>query len=268
VPDVARARLLVAIETSSTRGGLSLFSGSRCLRESTFPDGLLHGRELTVRLKELLALEGGKAASLEAISVSVGPGSFTGTRVGVTAAKVLAFALRIPVVTESALRVLAGNALVSPDAPLKGATVAAVLDGRQGIFFWAAFRVGPRGIADMDASLVRLTGDGVADPQGIVQALEAALGGREGGGDSSPALPVLVIGDGADKVLERAASPLLLRGPTEWDMPRSSVLGFLTASRVAGSEFDLEAVHRLEPQYLRLSEAERRLAARCQGGAS
>lgn len=268
MPDLARARLLVAIETSSTRGGLSLFSGPRCLREAAFPEGLLHGRELTVRLKELLAMEGRMARSLEAISVSVGPGSFTGTRVGVTAAKVLAFALRIPVVAESALRVLAGNALVSPDGPLKGAAVATVLDGRQGVFFWAAFHAGPRGMPDLDASLERLTEDAVADPNGIVLALEAALAARGGAGDSSTPLPILVIGDGADQVLERAQSPLLLRGPREWDLPRSSVLGLLTASRVANSGFDLEAVHRLEPRYLRSSEAERKLAARSRGGVS
>ena len=101
----------IAMETSSRHGGLALFSGCDCLQESHFSEGLHHGRELTVHLQNMLSAQGLKPADLEAVSVSLGPGSFTGIRVGATAAKSLALALGIPVVWESSLRVTAGNAL-------------------------------------------------------------------------------------------------------------------------------------------------------------
>src|SRR6266511_1772193 len=102
--------LLLAIETSSSRGSIALLEGRELIEEAPFPEGLVHGREITVHLEEVMTRRGIAPGKLEAIAVGVGPGSYTGIRVGVTAAKTLAFALRIPVIPESSLRVTAANA--------------------------------------------------------------------------------------------------------------------------------------------------------------
>ena len=121
--------ILLAVETSSARGSLALREGSRPVREVLFEEGLVHGREVTARLDELLRLEGLGPGAIGAIAVGIGPGSYTGIRVGVTAAKSLAFALRIPIVAESSLLVLAAGAAAPDrgDAAVRG-LVLPVLD--------------------------------------------------------------------------------------------------------------------------------------------
>ena len=81
--------LSLALETSSLRGGVAILRGSSCLEESIFKEGLQQGRELIQRVSDLLRRVGQEPGDLGAIAVSKGPGSYTGIRVGVTAAKTL-----------------------------------------------------------------------------------------------------------------------------------------------------------------------------------
>ncbi len=250
--------ILLAIETSSSRGSLALLVDGTLSREVCFPEGLLHGREITARLDDMLRAEGLRARSLDAIAVSVGPGSYTGLRVGVTAAKTLAFALGIPVVPESSLKVMAGNAAGEPPAFLLP-----ILDGRRGHLFWGLFATSAGGGSGLEASIddaiTRLLPDKGTDAEEILAALEPLPAPGE------PAPRVLTMGDGADLLLEALSLPFLSRGPASWDAPKACVLGRLVVDRAALASFDREAVHRLEPAYLRITEAERRLAAK--GGA-
>jgi tRNA threonylcarbamoyladenosine biosynthesis protein TsaB len=254
--------LLLAIETSSARGSLALLEGRQVVARSFFPEGLVHGREVTARLDSMLASRGVPPGRLEAIAVGLGPGSYTGIRVGVTAAKTLAFALRIPVIPESSLRVIAAN--------LRGAAgtlrVVPAVDGKQRQIYVARFRVesgpgGPRVVREIDDR--------------VVEAPRPA--GRAG--SSAPAAPpaslievlapgAVVLGDAADAVLESAGAAGAVRGPLEHDRPLADALGELAAEAAERDppRFDLEAVHRLSPIYLRPSEAERKLdAARTEG---
>jgi len=257
--------LILALETSSVRGSLALFSGGTCLRETFFPEGLLHGREITAHLDALLKAEGLAPGSLDAISVSVGPGSYTGIRVGVTAAKSLAYSLGLPVVTESSLRVLAGNAVVEGGEDIR---LAVVLDGRQKFLYGALFDVQPRlwkrnprardCLGWEEAVVKRLKNDEVHEAADLASSFKERFAGLGG----SPRR-ALVIGDGAAKFLNeitsQGGSKPFERGPSEWDVPKASVLGSLTAQRALEARFQLEAIHRLEPAYLRVTEAERKL---------
>jgi tRNA threonylcarbamoyladenosine biosynthesis protein TsaB len=241
--------ILLAVETSSIRGSLALREDSRRAREVLFEEGLVHGREVTARLDELLRLEGLGPRAIGAIAVGIGPGSYTGIRVGVTAAKSLAFALRIPIVAESSLLVLAAGAAASPDREAAGAPaiLLPVLDARQGLFFHGLFEAS-------SGRVRRLSADAAASPGDILAALRAT-GAREAN----------VLGEGADAFLATAAaaengSPSLRRLGRESDLPRAGVLAEIAAERAARARFDAEAVHSLEPAYLRITEAERKLA--------
>jgi tRNA threonylcarbamoyladenosine biosynthesis protein TsaB len=241
-----------AIETSSLRGSVALFSGDDglegCIEETVFPEGLVHGREITARLGELLGRSGRRARDLEGLAVSVGPGSYTGCRVGVTAAKCLALALRVPVAAVSSLEVLAAGA--ARDLARVGCDdgcddegggevpLAPVLDGRRGFFYAAGFAARRSGI-------LRRFPDRLGRAEDVAAWLEASS---------------LVFGDGAD-LLMRAVRECLgpapfERGRTQWDFPRALVLGELAAPRLRGSVFDLESIHGIEVRYLRPSEPE------------
>jgi len=254
---------LLAIETSGTRGSLSLFDGTTCLRESFFPEGLLHGREITVHLEQLLRLEGLEARSLDGVAVSVGPGSYTGTRVGVTAAKSLAYSLGIPLLGESSLRVIAANALagsdLTPDESRGPVRVLTLVDARRGAFFVGAFAMSAGPLALGDDLVESLTPIRMGQATDVVR--DPPLRG-------APGSPFLVAGDGADSFLESiedSERASFRRGSRDWDAPRASVLGYLTARRLESARFDLEAIHQLEPSYLRVSEAELRFSRRERG---
>jgi tRNA threonylcarbamoyladenosine biosynthesis protein TsaB len=235
----------VAIETSTTRGGLALFDGGALRQEVFFPEGLIHGREITARLEDLLRGAGWKARSLEGIAVSVGPGSYTGIRVGVTAAKTLASCLRLPLVAESSLRVLAGGCLLRPDGGPTARCIAA-LDGRQGFTFWAAFERREGEIERLTPDVVSAGADLEGGSEGPLRALD-----RESA--------VCVVGAGADAFLRSVGAPAWARGEPALDAPVAAVLGRLAWPALREATFDAGFVHRLEPAYLRATEAERKL---------
>jgi len=238
--------ILLALETSSVRGSLALRRDSMPPREILFEEGLVHGREVTARLEELLRFEGLDPGAIGAIAVGIGPGSYTGLRVGVTAAKSLAFALRIPVIAESSLLVLAAGAARGPDRAARApALLLPVLDARQGLFFHGLFEPSAGGVG-------RLAADGAATPGDILSVLKA-----------SGAPGAAVLGEGADAFLAAAGGEgglSLRRLSKESDLPRAGVLAEIASERASTARFDAEAVHALEPAYLRATEAERKLA--------
>jgi tRNA threonylcarbamoyl adenosine modification protein YeaZ len=90
--------VLVAIDTSTDIASLALVKDGVTLAELTWRCGQNHTVQLLPNLAQLLKLVGSKPADLTAVVVAKGPGSFNGLRVGVSAAKGLAFSLNIPVV--------------------------------------------------------------------------------------------------------------------------------------------------------------------------
>lgn len=145
--------ILLAFDTSSEHGSLALFRDGLLLEERAVeaPDGF--GHVLFGEIEALLARHGVALRQLDRIAAASGPGSFTGIRVGLTAAKALAEALGCPVAAVSTLQALASFG--------SAARRAAVLDARRGEVYAGLF--GP--------SLKPLAAESV----GPVAALEAAL---------------------------------------------------------------------------------------------
>ena len=244
--------IFLAIETSDPRGSLALFDQEGVREEELFSDDMAHAREFAVRIDGLLRRGGFTPRDLRGISVSAGPGSYTGCRVGVTAAKTLGIALRIPVVAVSSLEVMAAFAIASVEQEDESSNDAfvPVLDGRRGFFYGALFR--------------RTAGERPArEAEDQVAALEELAGILRG--------PAWLLGGGADEFLrglensggDRAAD--FRRGPVEWDRPRASILAALSREALAESSFDQEVIHSLKPSYLRPSEPELVLARKLAG---
>lgn len=109
--------ICLAIETTTDISGIALADGEKVLAEHEFAHEMNLSRRLMPNIEALLAGCGFETRDLQGVGVSLGPGSFTGIRIGVTTAKTLAQALEIPIVGEVSLDLLArefGDSLVCP----------------------------------------------------------------------------------------------------------------------------------------------------------
>ena len=134
-----QAEVFLAVDTSSAQAGIALLSGDR-VASLAWHAGRSHTVSLLPQIHHLLELHDHSVSALAGIAVAVGPGAFTGLRVGLSLAKGLAFALDLPLVGVSTLEATALPFLV-PDR----ITVAAVAAGR-GRLVWASYERGGDGL--------------------------------------------------------------------------------------------------------------------------
>ena len=134
-PDVRPAGLVLGIETATVLGGIALVSGGgELLGEVLLRNHESHSERMLPAIDWLLATLGTSLRDCAAVAVSAGPGSFTGLRAGMAAAKGLAFSLGVPLYGIPTLEALAAN------VPPCEAPVCAVLNARRGEVFCALFR--------------------------------------------------------------------------------------------------------------------------------
>ena len=118
--------MLLAVDTSTTWIGLSLYDGVRVLGEMTWQSKNHHTVELTPGVHELLDRCGLRTTDLQALGVATGPGSFTSLRIGLALVKGMALALRIPVVGVPTLDILVAA------QPVRDIQLAALLQAGRG----------------------------------------------------------------------------------------------------------------------------------------
>jgi tRNA threonylcarbamoyladenosine biosynthesis protein TsaB len=123
--------LVLGIETSSRRGSVALADGDRVLASASHDEVNAHAERLLPLLEQVLAEAGLGRADIERVAVGVGPGSFTGLRVGIAFGQGLALGLGIPVLGVGSLASMAA----AGDGPLR----LALLDARRGEVFVAAY---------------------------------------------------------------------------------------------------------------------------------
>ena len=168
--------LTLAIETATERVGVALGSRDGVVALVEITRGRRHAETLTPAVEFACRQADVSLSEIGAIAVDIGPGLFTGMRVGIAAAKAMAFALRIPMVPVDSLEVLAQGA-----AQLAGErNIVSVIDARKGQLFYAFHRV--------EAGVVLRLGDRVC---GDVDELVSDLLGRS--------QPALLVGNGALK---------------------------------------------------------------------
>ena len=98
---------ILGIETSTFSGSVALLIENNLLGEYTLNIGPMHNETLVPSIDNLLKNTGIKKEELDGVAVSVGPGSFTSLRVGVSTAKAFAYSLNIKIVGISSLDILA-----------------------------------------------------------------------------------------------------------------------------------------------------------------
>ena len=130
--------MLLAFDTSSPTVTVALHDGADVITEHTSERAMKHGEQLAPLIETALAAAGLVRQDLTAIAVGVGPGPFTGLRVGLVTARTLAYVLELPVYGACSLDVLAVEA-VDTGAVIGGFTVAT--DARRKEVYLAAYDV-------------------------------------------------------------------------------------------------------------------------------
>ncbi len=122
--------LLLALDTSTTQLGVALYDGVRVLAEMYWLSGRRHTQELAPLVAEALRRTGFAPDDVAAVGVALGPGSFTGLRIGLAFAKGLAMPRGLPLVGVPTL-----DAVAAAVPPVDGfPTLAAVLPAGRGRF--------------------------------------------------------------------------------------------------------------------------------------
>ena len=98
---------MLAIDTATRYAGLALYDGDRILSEASWLSNNNHSVELMPALVRMLDQQALSAPDLAAVAVAIGPGSFTGLRIGLSVAKGLAQALKIPILGVPTLDIVA-----------------------------------------------------------------------------------------------------------------------------------------------------------------
>lgn len=223
-----------ALDTATPDPALALVSGDEVLAEAWLGRTPGGGRRILEAAHHLFAMAGVTTSDLDAVVVGVGPGGFTGIRIGIATALGLGQALRIPVHGASTLEALALGAAVARRGDDE--VVAAVIDARRGQVFAGAYAVGP------DGALREALAPAAWDPEALATAL-SAVG------------PCVLAGDGAHLV---PLPPGARRAP---DGAVNRIAPVQLVRRVAAAG-PLPVV----PLYLRLPDAEENRLRRAREG--
>lgn len=226
--------LLLSFETSAKAASAAVHDGQRLLGESYQNTGLTHSQTLLVMAQDLLRTCGCTPQDVTAVAVAAGPGSFTGVRIGVAAAKGLAWGAEIPCFGVSTLEAMARSLGVWEG------TVCCAMDARRGQVYNALFRV-------QKGSVTRICEDRAIS----LEELRGDLEGLSG--------PIYLVGDGSELCRRSLDMDLIL--PAEHRRHQRAV-GVALAAQTRYQNGERPDGTDLVPNYLRLSQAERERLAR------
>ncbi len=127
---------ILGIETASIVCAAAVVENRQILTESVLTQPHIHSEKLMTMIDNVLTLSKG----FDAIAVSIGPGSFTGLRIGLSVAKGLAYASGKPIIAVSTLEALANN-LVLNNKVREGSIICSVMDAQRDEFYTAMYQI-------------------------------------------------------------------------------------------------------------------------------
>lgn len=223
--------MYLAIETSSAISSVGLEKNGKIIGEVTTEAGLTHSVQLMPNIEYLLTMTKTKPEDIKGIVVSIGPGSFTGLRIGLGTAKALAYAWKIPLVGIKTTEALAYNAM------LEDKLICVFIDAQKKNVYEALYRFEGKELIEIQEPTVKVRSE----------ALHALATKGEA---------VVFLGDGAIMAAEeiREASPLFTLAPPTLQGPRAGAL--LLSARNSWESSTIDSIISLSPYYIRRSEAE------------
>jgi tRNA threonylcarbamoyladenosine biosynthesis protein TsaB len=216
--------VILALDTATPAPSLAVLRGEDLIGERTLDPEVGAGRRIAEELHRLLSDTATSIRTVEQIVVGVGPGGFTGLRIGIATSLGLGQALGVPVVGVSSLETLALGAGLRRDE-----LVAPVIDAKRNELFAAVYRVGPDSTLDEVVAPAALSADAVA-------IAARALGA-----------PVVLVGDGLPRLGDQLGDGLIAHPDSQAHRIRAAL-----GARRAGAG----GARPVTPVYLRLPDAE------------
>ena len=224
--------LILAFETSAKAASAALLRDGILLGESYQNTGLTHSQTLLVMAQDLLKQCGLTVGDVTHVAVAEGPGSFTGIRIGVAAAKGLSWGGELPLCGVSTLEAMAES------LGIYEGYVCPVMDARRSQVYNAMFYVNHSAISRVKEDRAIALAD-----------LSEELKTLEG--------PIYLVGDGSDLTHKTLSAdiPTLVLPPEHRKHQRATGVAILAAKAIATGKTGDGGT--LQPNYLRLSQAER-----------
>ena len=221
---------ILAIDTSTIVSGAAIVQKDKLVAEINMQLKLPQSEVLLGHVQDVLKIAHMDKSDLTGVAISIGPGSFTGLRIGLATAKMLSYALSIPVVAVSSLEAMAYH------YPVPGVYVASVLDAQKSNAYFALYEWNGKGFDEKKQTCVM-------DFEEVVKYC-ATLD-----------KPVVFVGDIAQKKADIIAQyENVSLGLPHLCMPRASNVAMAAKARFENEDYD--NIMDLEPVYIRRSEAE------------
>jgi tRNA threonylcarbamoyladenosine biosynthesis protein TsaB len=224
---------LLAVETSTLTGAVALLEAGAVVAESRVSVAVTHGERLVSAIDGVLRAARRELAEIEAFAVALGPGSFTGLRIGLSTVKGLAFATGKPAVGVPTLDALAWR------LPYCAYPICPVLDARKNEVYAGLYRT-------LAGRLERLEGPRAMPPAALAEELRDGSAG-----------PVVFVGDAVGRfgpIFSEILGARARLAPADLRMPSAVTVGELGGAALARGE--AADPGSLVPLYVRPSEAE------------
>lgn len=228
-----RYPLILSMDTSTRCSTVSLTRGApgdgEVLAALSLSSGITHSRRLIKSVEKLFLETGTTWSDVGAIGLGLGPGSFTGLRIGLATAKGFAVAAKIPLVGVTTLEALAAGCISSRP-------ICSVLDARKKQVYVGMYRIDHRGFPVIQGDLR------VLYPEDLAEHIQE---------------PVIMVGDGIlpyRDLWQGMLGDLVTFAPAHLNVIQASVIGFLCGVHLKNGNYaDIDSV---SPIYVRASDAE------------
>lgn len=224
---------VLGIDTATRVAGAAVAGDDRLISERLIHNLQTHSQNIIPMISQVMDDAGLKPADLHGIAVTGGPGSFTGLRIGMSAAKAMGLALNLPVISISTLKALAWNLYRAEGL------ICPILDAKKNEVYTCAYRSGDSGLEEVFSSAA-------LSPGQLIDYL------KEFGAEK-----VNFLGDGVPvygDTIKTALGGRAIFAPMINAFPRAGAVAELGLAKLrAGSLADPTF---LQPVYLRRSEAE------------
>lgn len=216
----------LGIDTSGKIASVAVCSEDSVLAQTTVLTNLTHSQVILPLCKKLLLDIGMRLDEIDVIAVAEGPGSYTGLRIGISAAKAMSFALNKPCVGVSTLESLAYN--------IPFDTICSIINARQDLVYCAIF-------TKSDGVIKRVIEDGIMSKDDLISCLNGL------------AEKIFLVGDGAVEFHEMYNRRNMVVAPPHLRLQLASSLCFAAMNK------KLSTAENLNAKYLQITKAEKDL---------
>lgn len=229
---------VLGLDSSAKSASAALMEDGRLMARAFQNTGLTHSATLLPMAEDMVKNCGLTLDQIDAVAVAAGPGSFTGLRIGVSAAKGIAWARQLPCAGVSTLEAMAWNL-----AHLENTVIVCAMDARRSQIYHARFLAG-------GGTLCRLCDDQAVALSDVAQAL----------GEETRSM--VAVGDGAELCRDYLTKAGISCALAPEHLRMQDAVGVCVCAEAVAAAGGLVDAADLQPVYLRLSQAERERLAR------